>query len=177
MPNWLDENTIAGEMSEDDFIKEVTKLMRARVEKEEHEGIPRNYGNDGMITIYEENKTHAGVAYQLKALRYFAVCRLPEGLFELRNGGMNKIGKHVVVESEGPGPSYELRQLLGLDDFLYHDTLHSGQEDWTLKQQWEDADNLAKEDCDRVSQLEAAFNHKVKQLRRELKAWIRGLEQ
>lgn len=176
MPTWLDENTIDGEMPEADFIEEVNKVMALRVEKEKQERQPREYGNDGLLTVYEEKQSHAGINYSLKAMRYFAVTRLANGSFELRATGMNKVGKHVVVEHDGTRVSSELRDLLNLDEFLWHDTLHAGQEDWTLKQQWEYADNLAKGDCERVSKLKDTFALRIRELRRELHSWIKQVK-
>lgn len=176
MPTWLDENTIQGEMSHEEFLKKVKETMTARVEKEDKEGCPANYGNDGLITIYEEIKQHAGVSYKLIALRYFAVARLPGG-FELQPGrGMNTVGKHVVVEHDGASPSYELKELLGLNEFLYHDSLHSGQESWTLRQQWEAMDSLAKADCERVDSLASEFDQKVKELQQQLVDFVRAIK-
>uniref|UniRef100_A0A6M3XXJ5 Uncharacterized protein n=1 Tax=viral metagenome TaxID=1070528 RepID=A0A6M3XXJ5_9ZZZZ len=175
MPTWLDDNTIVGELSNDDFIKQVMESMSERVEKEGKEG---NYGNDGLLTVYQENKQHAGVSYKLIVLRYFAVTRLPRGHFQLQLGrGMNKVGKHVVVEHDWPSLSYELKELLGLSEFLYHDSLHSGQEDWTLRQQWEKMDNWAIADCERVSSLVSEFDEKVKVLRQDILSFIGACKQ
>lgn len=175
MPKWVDANTIEGELSNDQFTVKVMETMRARVEKEEKENHPGNYGNDGLVVIYEETKQHAGVNYKLKALRYFAVRRLPYGHFEIQpQRGMNKIGKHVVVEYEAE-PPYKLKNLLGLDEFLYHDSLHVGQEDWTLRQQWEEMDRWATVDCDRLESLASEFDNKVRELREELSKWLHNL--
>lgn len=178
MAIWLDENTIQGEMPQEEFIKTVMETMTARVEKETKENYPGNYGNDGLVVIYEETKQHNGVTYKLKALRYFAVRRLPYGHFELQlERGMNKIGKHVVTESDGVEPPYDLKQLLGLDEFLYHDSLHGGQEDWTLKQQWDEIDRWAQVDCERVNSLSSEFDNKVRDLQKELVKFIKAIKQ
>jgi len=177
MPTWLDDNNIVGELSNDEFIKQVMESMRKRVQKEEEEGHPGNYGNDGMVTVYQETKQHAGVSYKLIALRYFAITRMPGGHFELQPGrGMNKVGKHVVVEYDGASPSYELKELLGLSEFLYHDSLHSGQEDWTLRQQWEEIDNWAKADCERVDSLASEFGQKVEELQQQLVDFVTAIK-
>lgn len=175
MPKWLDDNTIEGELSNEEFIKQVMEQMTARVEKEEKEINRGNYGNDGLITVYEEEKSHAGLHYKLKALRYFAVTRLPYGHFELRDARMNKLGKHVVVETDREGLSYEVLNLLNLGDFLWHDTLHADQEDWSLKKQWEYAESLAVQDCELVANLEVQFDNKVAELRQELRSWIKAV--
>ena len=176
MPTWLDDNTIEGEMSQEEFLKKVNETMTARAEKETKEGHPGNYGNDGLITIYEEEQSHAGINYWQRVLRYFAVTRLPGGIFEFRQHGMNKIGKHVVVEHKGAHPPYELKDLLGLSEFLYHDSLHSGQEDWTLRQQWEEMDDWARADCERVDSLASEFDQKVKELQQQLVDFIKAIK-
>lgn len=178
MPTWLDDNSIEGEMSQEEFIKTVMETMTARVEKETKEGYPGNYGNDGLVVIYEETKQQNSITYKLKALRYFAIRRLPYEHFELQpERGMNKIGKHIVVESDGVEPSYDLKRLLGLDEFLFHDSLHSGQEDWTLRQQWEEMDRWAQLDCERVNSLSSEFDQKVKDLQKELLKFIKAIKQ
>lgn len=176
MPIWLNENTIQGEMSDEDFLRKVNEQMNARVEKELKEGRLGDYGNDGLINVYEERCSHNGIYYWLRVPRYFAVARLPDGIFELRDHGMNKIGKHVVVEHDGASPTYELKEMLGLSEFLYHDSLHSGQEDWTLRQQWEEMDNWAKIDCERIDSLAAEFDQKVKELQQQLVAFIKSIK-
>jgi len=178
MPKWLDNNHIVGEMTDEEFIAAVNQVMTARVEKERKEGRPGNYGNDGYIRVYEETHKHNGITYELAVLRYFAVNRLPNGCFELRNNHKpNALGKHVVVEGkDGNQPlSYDLREFLGLDEFLYHDTLHSGMEYWTLKEQWKYAEKLAWEDCE--IDLKELFDRRVSELQKELDEAIRKLKQ
>lgn len=140
------ENVIEGEMSDADFQQAVVKCMQDRVKKESEEG--QNYGNDGFMTVYREKRSHRGVPYELAVFRYFAVRRLPDNQFELTDYRINAIGKHVLVEGERLPPN--LGEFLGLDEFLYHDTLHSWQVDWPLKQQWEYAEKLAIQDCERL---------------------------
>jgi len=140
------ENVIEGEMSDADFRKAVVNRMEDRVEKESEEG--QKYGNDGFMTVYREKRSHWGVHYELAASRYFAVNRLPDNQFELTDYRINASGKHVVVEGERLPPN--LGELLGLDEFLWHDTLHFWQLDWPLKKQWEYAEKLAIQDCERL---------------------------
>jgi len=139
-------NMIEGEMSDADFRQAVVKCMQDRVKKESEEG--QDYGNDGYITVYREKRSHWGVPYELAVFRYFAVRRLPDNQFELRDYRINAIGKHVLVEGKRLPPN--LREFLGLDEFLWRDTLHSWQLDWPLKKQWEDAEKLAIQDCERL---------------------------
>lgn len=177
MPTWLNENSIEGEMSDDDFIKRVQELMTKRVETEEKEGRPGDYGNDGMVPIYGEKGSHAGVRYKLIALRYFAVERLPDGQFRIRERpGMNNIGKYVIVERRGIAISDGLKDLLDLSEFLWHDSLHSGMEDWTLQRQWEKMEERAHNDCKRVDSLLSQFDKSTKTLRAELQEFIRAIK-
>jgi len=145
--NWgSNENTIEGEMSDADFGQAVVKYMQDRVKKESEKG--QNYGNDGFMAVYREKRNHRGLHYELVVVRYFAVRRLPDNQFELTDYRINASGKHVLIEGERLPPN--LGELLGLDEFLWHDTLHSWQLDWPLKKQWENAEKLAIQDCERL---------------------------
>lgn len=146
---WINENMIEGEMSDADFQQAVIKCMQDRAKKESEKG--RLYGNDGFVTVYRERRIHWGIPYELAVIRYFAVCRLPDNQFELKDYHLNAIGKHVVVEGFPlKRPPHVLERFLGLDEFLYHDTLHSYQLDWSLKRQWDYAEKLAIQDCERL---------------------------
>lgn len=149
MTKWVNENMIEGEMSDADFQQAVINRIQDTIKKESEEG-RRNYGKDGFITVYRERRIHWGIPYELTVLRYFAVTCLPDNQIELRGyPRLNAIGKYVVVEGEHfPGA---LGKVLGLDEFLWHDTMHSYQLDWTLKQQWDYAENLAIRDCKRLA--------------------------
>lgn len=151
MTKWINENGIEGEMSDADFEQAVTKCMQDRVKKEGEEG--QNYGNDGLIEVYRERRIHRGIPYELAVTRYFAVTRLPDNQFEIRDykslpWRINAIGKYVVVEGERL--PHNLRELLGLDEFLWRDTLHYWQIGWSLRQQWDYAEKLAIQDCERL---------------------------
>jgi len=174
MPIWLDENTIKGELSKEEFLRQVKMRMEARVAKEIRENQPHNYGNDGMIEVYSETLNSNGIEYQLKVIRYFAVSR-DEGFPLAITHGLNKIGKYVVVESN-KGPSYDVKEFLGLSEFLYHDTLHSGQEDWSLKRQWDSAKEWAEGDCAAVPGLISKFEEKTALLKKELEDWVKTIE-
>ena len=175
MPEWLDDNTIKGELNDEQFQLAVKKKMEERIALEEKEHQPGNYGNDGLVSVYQEEQQVNGIKYQLRVCRYFAVQRNPDG-FEVQTGrGMNKIGKHVVVESN-TRPDYGLRDFLGLDEFLWQDTLHSGQENWSLKQQWEYAESMAKNDILLIKGLPDAFDKRVRELQEQLVAWLDSLK-
>ncbi len=177
MPVWLDENTIEGEMSQEEFVKQVTKTMTTRVEQVRRgERRLDDYTNNGFIPVYSEHKVYNGVSYKLIVLRFFVVTGGPDGPFELKpEVAMNKIGKHVIVEADAR-PSYGLRTFLSLDEFLWFDTLRSGQEEWSLRQQWEYADKVAIFDCERVSDLLAEFNTRITELRKEFEDFTNNLK-
>ena len=180
MTIWTDENTIQDEMCEESFVAAVNERMRDRVERErtEHRTGGRVFGNDGNIEVYREIHEHHGIRYKLAVLRYWAVTREPNGTFPIRRTqGMNAIGKWVVVESEqgDRAISYELGRFLDLYDLLYHDTNHSGMEDWTLRRQWEYAEARAIEDTDQMQHLREIFDAKVAELRAELETTLASL--
>ena len=181
MSNWIDENTIEGELSQDDFLAKVNAIMSARVQQETQEKRPGNYGNDGIVPLYEEKCQHLGIHYLLKVIGYFAVDRLLNGKFRLRGGrgtgikGFNRIGKHIVVEHSLSIPC-DLSEFLGLSEFLWCDTIHAGQEEWTLQKQWEWAEAKAKTDCQRISTLDKEFEDKVATLQSELYAFLPSLK-
>lgn len=151
MPEWLDDNTIKGEMDEEAFRADVKRQMQERIERETQEGKPHNYGNDGFGIVYEEGYRFHDVRCVLRVLRYFAVSLSRRGEADIDNArlwrregwkGMNLIGKHVVLEPvEGDGP------VLKDTELLWRDSLQYQQEEWTLRQQWEDMERQAEKDC------------------------------
>jgi hypothetical protein len=176
MPKWVDDNTVEGEMSEEAFWASVHEEMAERMAKEEKEGRPGNYGNDGTVEVFSEEQEYKGIHYRLAVIRYFAVRRLPDGTIEPSgHKGMNSIGKWVVVESKTRPPS-DLRDLLHLDDFLWHETIHAGQENWSLRQQWEYAVSQAQNDVLLIEGLAKAFDEKVASLQKELVTWLHTLK-
>jgi len=172
MTEWIDDNTIKGELSAAEFRQKVIENMKARIAKEQKEGKPGNYGNDGYVTVYQELRRHNGTSYWLRVIRYFAVSRPDFEPMGVR--AINSIGKHVVVESPVEIP-YDLKDFLDLSEFLYRDSLHSHQMDWTLKQQWEALDELAVSDCDQLDTLKPVFENKVKDLRSQLAKFIKRI--
>jgi hypothetical protein len=175
MPEWLNDNTVTAELSDQAFEDQVQKQMRDRVAKENKEGRPGNYGNDGLVVVYEEEKEIEGIKFQLKILRYFAVKRTADGFEIQKDRGMNKVGKHVVVESS-TRPSYDLRDFLSLDEFLWQDTLHSWQNDMTVRRQWNEAEEMARDDINLIKNLPVTFKEKVVELEKSLSDWLESLK-
>lgn len=146
MPTWIDENHIAGETPDDEFVTAVEERMHLRIAKEEEEGEPLNYGNDGVLSVYHEVCTYRDVRYVLGVCRYFWVRRTPNGIVVNPDNTSdapprwNRILKHVVVETPEGGPPS------GDSQFLWHDSLHTFSEDWTLRQQWDWCREQAEQD-------------------------------
>lgn len=158
---WIDDNHIKGEMSDEEFMEKVDEIAKTRD--------IRRYGRDGNIVVYEERFEYKGIPYIIKILRYF---QIGVRLHEMR--GLNKIGKFAVLEY-----SEEIAELAkflnelpseftGIYDWLWRDTLHFGQEDWTLKQMVEQMHREAKECIDALPEikrrLEEKFTSVIKRL-------------
>jgi len=112
-----------------------------QISKEWHNGLSR----DGLIQVWRKSYQYRNIPYELAMLQYFT---LDQGIF---GKGMNQLGRHVVLEYP-----QELRKLvnyivgLGVDGFLYRDTLHAGQSDWTLEMMMQEMHEEA-QDC--INQL------------------------
>jgi hypothetical protein len=142
---WIDDNHIKGEMTDDQFLGEVVKIAKTR-------DIAR-HGRDGFIKVYEERFEYKGVPYIIKVLRYFQI-GVP--INEIK--GINKIGKHAVLEY--PPELNDLARFLedissitGFSEFLWRDTLHYNQQNWTLKQMVEQMHMEARECIDYLPKI------------------------
>jgi len=145
---FIDENHIEGEMSDVDFQKKIDE------EAERRKAQMKRYGRDGSFRVYEELFYYKGVPYYIRINRYYQI-----GVPLAKIDGMNKISKWAVLESPE-----ELRELadfiennesvLGLYKWMYRDTLHVGQENWTLKIQVEQMHKEAKECVDVLPTIE-----------------------
>lgn len=163
MTEWLDDDHLVGEMPDEEFEAAVRDTMDRRIAKEQHEGKPLNYGNDGYVMVYQEGFRFHAVRCTLQVLRYWWVTRNPDGPVEVCPAtpwspserhpgwkGLNRVGRHVVLEpvegNESPLPNSEL---------LWRDSLHGWQDEWTLRQQWDDMLQSAEADCRELSLLVA----------------------
>jgi len=158
---WIDDNHVKGEMTDEDFARKVEKEAKIRD--------IRKHGRDGIFKVYEERYTYKGVPYFIKILRYY---QLGVPLNEIR--GMNNLGKWAVLEHPSELKEFatflsQIEQLTGLYEFLYADTLHSGQENWTLKQMVKEMHRQAKEDIDQLPDLEKTLQQKFLEITQQLK--------
>ncbi len=158
---FLDENHVEGEMSDIDFQKEIDK------EAEKRKPDMHRYGRDGNVEVFCERRTYKNIPYLIKIIRYYQI-----GIPLDQISGMNKLGKWAVLEY--PDELKDVANLLssiesttGLYEFLYADTLHAGQEHWTLKQMVDQMEQQAKGDIDQLFTLKevitAKFQETIKQ--------------
>ena len=155
---FLDDNHVKGEMSDGDF------LLKIHEEEIKRRGQEQRYGRAGTCEVYCERFEYRGVPYLIKILRYFQI-----GIPLDQSKGMNDIGKWAVVET--PDDMKELvdvvdsmSQETGLYEFLYHDSLHGGQEHFTLKKCVEVMHEAAKKDIDLFYDLQSSIQKHVHEL-------------
>lgn len=133
MIEWVDEDHIKGEMSDAEFLRAVERERKERIKNNES-------GRDGHMTVYEELFVYQGIPYRIGVCRYYQIGVPLDKVYHL-----NRIGKHVVLEypecvrplveyTEKKHNADETLDFLHIYDFLYRDTLHAGQHDWTLEQ-------------------------------------------
>jgi hypothetical protein len=142
-PEWLDDDHIIGEMSEEEFNNKLSEQNEKRKENpKETRGV--------MEIVWQKIFDYKGIKYLIKVVRY-GVCDDPS------HRGMNDLGKWVLVEY--PEETKDLVNFvdgfegLGFYEFLYKDTLHAGQEHWSLKRMYEYAQQEAKSDIDKLCGL------------------------
>ena len=103
------------------------------------------YSKDGYIVCAEGVFVHRGVEYLLKVLRYF------DHTNKFTPIGAKRISdKHAVIESTKKTKLIVdiVTGIKGVYDFLYHDTLHSHNDNQTAEEQIELCHELAKKDID-----------------------------
>ena len=105
-------------MSEEEF----QKALKERRKRQANE-----WCSDGYIKIAEKTIVYRGIPYYFALLRYYTRYDTDTKL--------NDAGVHAVIEHPDVDPEIlQLARDLDMDDFLYHDTLHSGQEHYTIEQ-------------------------------------------
>lgn len=108
--------------------------------REEQLPIRAKVGMDGWIEVGKANVKYREIPYTIRLLRYYSLNGPPSKL--------NDAGVHAVVEH----PDIDKRLfdivLPFNEDFLYHDTLHAGQEHLTIKEHIEAAQREAEQDID-----------------------------
>lgn len=160
MLKWIDDNHIEGEMSDEEFMRKVNEEAKTRdIQK---------CGRDGMFCVYQEQYKYKGVSYLIKILRYYQV-NVP--LNEIR--GMNSIGKWATLEylpelKDLASFLGTVEELTGLYEFLWADTLHSGQENWTLKQMVKKMHRQAKGDIEQLPKLKSVLGAKFQEINEKL---------
>ena len=126
MVKFVDDNHVDGEMSDADFqllINEESKRRDLKI-----------YGRDGHHPVYREQFTYRGIPYLILIQRYYQI-GVP--LKDVR--GMNGLGKWALLEPTGVSSDIHKKleefdsSITGVYDWLYRDTLHSGQENWSLR--------------------------------------------
>jgi len=167
---FVDDNKVKGEMSEGEFL---AKIEEARVKR----GKENYNGRDGNIEVYRESRTYRNIPYEISIVRYFVIGE-PDAK------GLNEIGKWACLEYPAKikdfiGTVENIREkfdISNLYDILWADTLHSGQEYFTLKESVEWIENEAKRGIDALylvkDSLERRLTKKVKNLKRLRKAFL-----
>lgn len=176
MTNWINDDNIQGEMTAETYLASVKEQMKNRVEQEAEESRTGSaaFGNDGLVEVYEEWRIEKGVSYRLAICKYFAVTREMDGTFNLRESKWNRLNKHVVIEGRTEIPD-NLKEFIDGRELLWHDSNHSHQQDWTLRQMWEWSEEQAKEDIEIILHLRERFDARVAELRSELDTTLKAL--
>jgi hypothetical protein len=154
---FIDDNHIKGEMSDADFQKEIYK------EAERRKDNMRYYGRDGNVVVFTERREYKNIPYLIRIIRYYQI-----GVPLDQIKGMNQLGKWAVLEhpdevKEIAGLLSSIEQTTGLYEFLYADTLHSGQESWTLKKMVDFMDEQAHDDIDQLFKLKEVITAKFQE--------------
>jgi len=142
---WIDIDHIKGELSDQEFMNRINILQKDRDQK--------RYGRDGAYEVYSENFNYRGIVYTIKILRYYVLDEHNKVI--LNKGRINGINKWAVLEySEESEELVKLVQSLpypvGNREFLWGDTLHFGQEHWSLYLMVEQMHKDAKESIDEM---------------------------
>lgn len=131
------------------------------------------YSKDGYVLSAEGTFTYRGIAYLIRVLRYYnhtdKFCAMGKRISD----------KHVVVE--WPDQTKEIVEFAHsvneYSEFLYHDTLHTYNDNQTVEEQIQYAHKLAKEDIDGLlsDEYTAILDNKIKRLT-ELKQQLKELQ-
>ena len=152
---WIDENRLEGEMSDSQFQQKIDEEAKTRdMEK---------YGRDGHFIVYEEKFSYKGIPFFIKIFRYYQI-----GVPLSQIKACNRLGKHAVLEftpelKELANFLDTIQNLTGLYEFLWADTLHSGQENWTLKQMVDKMHRNGKDDIDKLPRVRKILRQKFRE--------------
>jgi len=124
------------------------ELIRFRTEKEIREILEatrKDGGRCGFIELWRKRYVYRGIPYEIACLKYFSF-DLPNPL----DAKLNKTGVHCVLEytKEWEQTHKLLRKLDIYYDWLWEDTLHTEQLDWTVEQMVNHLHEIAEKDID-----------------------------
>ncbi len=123
---FIGENQVKGEMSDEEFLTKVNEIAKTRDVKK--------YGRDGNLVVYEELYHYKKIPYWIRIVRYYQI-----GIPLNQTKGMNWLTKWAVLERPEELKDLanfleDVQEITGVYEWMWRDTLHVGQEDWTLKQ-------------------------------------------
>ena len=147
------------------IVQEMPEEKQLKILEERRKRWKYPESRDGFIETWRRKFVHKGIAFELAVLRYYD---LDSGFRPMSNRVSDR---HVVVEyPEETKPLVEKLEWLGIEDFLWHDTLHSWNDKQTLEQQLRVAYNQAIEDIETLPK-------KLDEIIYELKEKIRIAEE
>lgn len=155
---WVDDNHVFGEMSDSEFQ---TKIYDEAVRRANS---LKNYGRDGHIVVYAENASYKGFPYIVKICRYFQI-----GVPINEIDGMNSLGKWAVLETvPETDPIRDIISNLpypvGNSEWMWKDTLHSHNDNQTLREMVDEMHRYAREDIDELDTLWKRMEEYIKEL-------------
>ena len=125
-------------------VEEMPEREQLKILEERKKSWKLGKSRDGFIETWRRKFVHKGVAFELAILRYYD---LDDGFKPMLKDRISD--RHVVVEyPEETKPLVEKLRRLGIEDFLWHDTLHSWNDRQTVAEQLKEAYNLAVEDIE-----------------------------
>src|SRR3972149_3923459 len=141
--------------------KLIWKTQQEQVKEFEEQKKTRDtakYGNDGHIVAGEGKFVYKNIAYLIKVMRYYT---FREGFKPL--GSQRITDKHAVVEyPDETKPIVDLvKQINDDSEFLWHDTLHSYNDNQTAEEQINQCHKLAKRDIDSLHELPKIIDEKI----------------
>ena len=149
------------------IVKEIPEEEQLRLlEKERRTRNIAVYGKDGFIETWRKRFEYKGIPFELAILRYYT---FDEGFTPLSG---RVCDRHVVVEfPEEIRDLVDLQESVGVDEFLWHDTLHSWTENMDLWQQLQVAYEMAIKDIDNLPELLQSKIHELEEKLQKLREW------
>ena len=142
-------------------VWEIPEEEQFRILEEKRKNWKYPESRDGFIETWRRKFTHKGIVFELAILRYYD---LDTGFRPLGNRISDR---HVVVEyPKETEPLVKKLESLGIEEFLWHDTLHSWNDKQTLPEQLKEAYELAIND---INNLPKWLNKKEKELKKKLR--------